>query len=112
MCGAAMRVLVTGGAGYVGSALTESLLDLGHEVRVVDCGFFGLDHVDTRAELIAGNILDFDSALLEEVDGGIHLAGLSNDPMANYSPSLNYMVNAAGTAIVAQACKDAGIRRL
>jgi nucleoside-diphosphate-sugar epimerase len=107
----AVRVLVTGGAGYVGSALTHTLLDEGFRVRVVDCGFFGLDHVDSRAEVIAGSILDFAGEWLNGVDAVVHLAGLSNDPMAAFSPSLNYMLNAGGAAIVAQATKEAGIRR-
>src|SRR6266849_4966380 len=106
-----MKVLITGGAGYVGSVLTGWLLDRGHSVRVVDCGFFGLDHVDSRAELVTGDILEFDKAWLDGVDAVIHLAGLSNDPMAAFSPSLNYMLNASCAAIVAQATKDAGIRR-
>jgi nucleoside-diphosphate-sugar epimerase len=106
-----MRVLVTGGAGYIGSVLTRVLLDRGFEVRVVDRGLFGLDHLDPRAELIAADILDFDKDWLDGVAAVIHLAGLSNDPMAAFSPSLNYLLNAAGAAIVAQATKDAGISR-
>lgn len=106
-----MRVLITGGAGYVGSVLVRLLIDRGHLVRVVDSGFFGLEHVDARAELIYGNILDFDPEWLDGIEAVIHLAGLSNDPMAAFSPSLNYLLNAGGAAIVAQAAKDAGVRR-
>lgn len=106
-----MFVLVTGGAGFVGSALTRMLIDEGRTVRVLDSGFFGLDHVDPRAELIEGDILEFDHAWLAGVDAVVHLAGLSNDPMAAFSPSLNYLLNAGGAAIVAQAAKDAGIKR-
>lgn len=106
-----MKVLLTGGAGFIGSVLTPALINRGHSVRVLDCGFFGLDHVDSRAELISGNILDFERDWLDGVEAVIHLAGLSNDPMAAFSPSLNYMLNAGGAAIVAQAAKDAGIQR-
>src|SRR5258708_39916248 len=107
-----MKVLVTGGAGYVGSVLVRRLIDRGHVVRVVDCGFFGLDHVDPRAELISGNILDFDRDWLDGVEGVVHLAGLSNDPMGAFSPTLNYMINAGGAAIAAQSAQDAGVHRL
>jgi nucleoside-diphosphate-sugar epimerase len=104
-------VLVTGGAGYVGSVVVPTLLSRGYRVRVVDSGWFGLDHVPAEAELIAGDILEFDIAWLRGVDAVIHLAGLSNDPMAAFSPSLNYMLNAAGAGIVGQAARDAGVAR-
>lgn len=109
--GGLLRVLVTGGAGFIGSVLTSLLIDEGHRVRVVDCGFFGLDHVDTRAEVIDGDILEFSPDWLDGIDAVVHLAGLSNDPMAAFSPRLNYMLNAAGAAIVAQATKTARISR-
>jgi len=80
-------------------------------VRVVDRGFFGLDHIDNRAEMIEGDILAFNPEWLNGVDAVVHLAGLSNDPMADFSPRLNYMLNAAGAAIVAQATKSARISR-
>jgi nucleoside-diphosphate-sugar epimerase len=106
-----VKVLITGGAGFVGSVLTPLLVNEGHTVRVVDRGFFGLDHVDDRAEVIDGDILDFNPNWLDGIDAVVHLAGLSNDPMAAFSPRLNYMFNAAGAAIVAQASKSAGIKR-
>jgi nucleoside-diphosphate-sugar epimerase len=106
-----LKVLVTGGAGFIGSVLTTLLIDTGHNVRVVDRGFFGIDHVDDRAEVIDGDILDFNPEWLDAIDAVVHLAGLSNDPMAAFSPKLNYMFNAAGAAIVAQATKSAGISR-
>jgi len=106
-----LKVLITGGAGFIGSVLTPLLIDKGHTVRVVDRGFFGLDHVDNRAQVIDGDILDFNPDWLDPMDAVIHLAGLSNDPMAAFSPRLNYMFNAAGAAIVAQATKSAGISR-
>lgn len=107
-----MKVLVTGGAGYIGSVLTRRLLERGDQVRVVDCGLFGLDHVDPGAELIVGNILAFDPEWLDGIGAVVHLAGLSNDPMAAFSPSLNYTLNAGGAAIVAHSVKAAKISRL
>jgi nucleoside-diphosphate-sugar epimerase len=104
-------VLVTGGAGYVGSVVVPTLLSRGYRVRVIDSGWFGLDHVPPEAELISGDILDFDASWLDGVGAVIHLAGLSNDPMAAFSPTLNYIVNAAGAGIVGQAARDAGVRR-
>ncbi len=106
-----MRVLITGGAGYIGSVLTPMLMDRGHHIRVVDVGWFGLGHVDERAEVIEGDILDFDRSWLDGIDAVVHLAGLSNDPMAAFSPALNYILNATGPALVAEAAKDRGVAR-
>lgn len=106
-----MRVLITGGAGYIGSVLVLRLLERAYDVRVVDTGFFGVEHLPREVELIVGDILEFEDEWLVGVDGVIHLAGLSNDPMADFSPKLNYKVNAAGSAIVTEVCKRNGIRR-
>lgn len=106
-----MRVLVTGGAGYIGSVLVPALLERGYEVRVVDLGLFGTGHLPPQAELIEADALDFDEAWLDGVEAVIHLAGLSNDPMADFSPRLNYLYNAAAAAIAAQAAKAAGVNR-
>ena len=106
-----MRVLVAGGAGYIGSTLVPLLLEQDHEVRVVDIGLFGTSHLPKEAEIIVADVMNFDETWLDGVEAVIHLAGISNDPMAEFSPALNYTVNAAGTAIFAHAAKKAGVRR-
>src|SRR3970040_1546293 len=102
-----MRVLVTGGAGYVGSVLVPVLLERGYDVRVVDIRLFGTDHLPQETEVVLGDVMQFQGQWLEGVGAVIHLAGISNDPMAEFSPKLNYTFNAAGAAIVAQAAKQA-----
>ncbi len=106
-----MKILVTGGAGYVGAVLTAALLERGYEVKVVDLLLWGRDHLAEGVEVIRGDVSKFDPAWLDGIDSVIHLAGLSNDPMADFSPALNFIYNAAGAAIMAFACKKAGIRR-
>jgi nucleoside-diphosphate-sugar epimerase len=106
-----MRVLVTGGAGYIGSVLVPTLIERGYQVRVVDLGLFGTGHLPAEAEVIQADVVDFDQQWLKDVDAVIHLAGLSNDPMADFSPRLNYLYNAASAAIIAHAAKGAGISR-
>jgi nucleoside-diphosphate-sugar epimerase len=113
-----MHVLVTGGAGYIGLELCRQLLDRGDRVRVVDRFFFGeeplrtlADESDGRLEFVAGDIRNFDDAWLDEIDGVSHLAGLSNDPTAEYNPDANWQMNAIATERIAEACKRRGIER-
>ena len=70
----------------MGSVLVRLLIDRGHLVRVVDSGFFGLDHVDARAELIPGNILDFDREWLDGVEAVVHLVGIIRESRGASSP--------------------------
>ena len=108
------RILVTGGAGYVGSALVPRLLECGYDVRVVDKLVFGrdgLDSVSDRIELIACDIRDIKMNALEGLDAVIHLAGLSNDPTAEFDPDANESINARGTVALAHLCKKMGVER-
>src|SRR5215475_1481149 len=107
-------ILVTGGAGYIGCVAVRQLLDKGEAVRVFDKLYFGaegLDEVAESVEIVQGDIRTFDSAVLDGCDAVLHLAGLSNDPTAEFNPKANEEINTAGTEVVAKACKAKGIRR-
>jgi nucleoside-diphosphate-sugar epimerase len=113
-----MHVLVTGGAGYIGLELCRQLLERGDSVRVVDRFFFGdaplrelRERSDGRLTAIPGDLRAFDDAWLDGIDGVSHLAGLSNDPTAEYNPDANWQMNAIATEQLAQACKRRGIAR-
>lgn len=109
-----MRVLVTGGAGYIGSVLVPMLVQRGDEVRVFDRFYFGkeaLAPVADRVTLVEGDLRWFDPTVLEGVEAVIHLAAISSDPIADYDPERAWEVNATGTAKLAQACKERGIQR-
>jgi nucleoside-diphosphate-sugar epimerase len=111
---APFMILVTGGAGFLGAVLVRELLDRGYAVRVHDKLLFGtrgLDSVRGRIELVPGDIRSFDPALLDGVTAVLHLAGLSNDPMAEFNPRANYEINTVGTERVARACRERGVRR-
>lgn len=114
-----MNILVTGGAGYLGSVLVPNLLMRGHNVRVIDIGYFGLSHLyglTSQMELICSDLTRINSdeafldSLLDEQDCVIHLAALSNDPSAEAYPDLTYALNLHTTSILAKAAKERGIR--
>ena len=104
-----MKIMVTGGAGYVGSALCPVLHDRGHEVLVVDLGIFGQS--PDRFPLMAGDIDSLEDEVIERFDAIIHLAGLSNDPMAHFSPLTNFKVNAASATYLAYRAKKLGVKK-
>ncbi len=109
-----MRVLVTGGAGYVGSVLVPQLLKQEHVVRVVDSLYFGKKHlreIESKIDLVKGDIRTISPRMLKGMEAVIHLAALSNDPMCNLSPSLTYQVNTEATMRLARLAKASGVRR-
>lgn len=108
-------ILVTGGAGYIGAVLVEELLKRGNSVRVYDRFYFGwraVEHLRDQVEFVQGDIRTFDPAALDGVTAVAHLAGLSNDPMAEFNPKANLSINVDGTRAVAEACKQRGVPRL
>ena len=110
-----LTVLVTGGAGYIGCVLTERLLERGYSVRLLDRMYWGeepLERVRDRVELVVADVREMPANALDGVDGVIHLAGLSNDPTAEYDPAANWQMNALATEALGNACVAAGIERL
>jgi nucleoside-diphosphate-sugar epimerase len=100
-------ILVTGGAGYIGSQLVHELIAQGHDVRVVDRFWFGnpfLPH--ERLELIDGDVREVNRSWFDGVTAVIHLAGLSNDPTADFAPDLNSESNVLATRILAEATAE------
>jgi nucleoside-diphosphate-sugar epimerase len=107
-------ILVAGGAGYIGSMLVPRLLDRGYRVRVLDRLFFGeesLAGLRERIDLVVGDVREVPAHALEGIDGIINLAGLSNDPTAEFRPETNWQMNAIATETLARACLERGIER-
>ena len=105
-----MKILIAGGAGYIGSILIPKLLERGYHVDVLDLLWFG-NHLPNGIKIIQKDVLDITEKDLSSYDQVIFLAGLSNDPMAEYSPKKNFISNAASPAYLAYISKLAGVKR-
>jgi nucleoside-diphosphate-sugar epimerase len=112
-------VLVTGGAGYIGSVTVARLLASGRAVRVLDSMLFGDDALSSLAgdpalEIVRGDVRDAAVVrrAVEGVEQVVHLARLVGDPACALDPALTRAVNVDATRTVAEACRAAGVRRL
>jgi nucleoside-diphosphate-sugar epimerase len=109
------KVLVVGGAGYVGSVLVDELLAVGFTVRVLDRLFYGrrsAEHFLDRVELVTADMRDFDASHVEGCAAVINLGGLSNDPTAEFNPKANEELNTHASIRVAEVARAAGVPRL
>ena len=105
-----MKILIAGGAGYVGSALVPKLQERGYTVDVLDLLWFG-NHLPAQTRLIQKDIFDLTDQDLKEYDQVIFLAGLSNDPMAEFSPAKNFIFNASSPSYLAYVAKKGGVKK-
>jgi UDP-glucose 4-epimerase len=109
-----MKILVTGGAGYIGSALTYLLIEQGHQVNVIDDLSNGFkDNVNPKANFVSGSILDestLDQGLIG-VDAVIHLAAKIRVEEGQIKPELYKKVNVEGTKLLLNKCKNLGITK-
>ncbi len=109
-----MKVLVTGGAGYIGSVLVRLLLEEGYDVKVVDRFFFGeksLKGVADKVEIVKADIRDIGESVFRDVDVVMDLAALSNDPSGELEPQKTIDINYLGRLRVAHLSKKAGVKR-
>ena len=105
-----MKILVTGGCGYVGSVLTEALVADGHDVTVVDTQWFG-NYLDASlsVRILREDVRNIDAMPLDGVESIIHLANVANDPGVELDPTLSWEVNALGTQQLADRAVRAGV---
>lgn len=114
----AHRVLVTGGAGYVGAVLVPQMLQSGYQVRVLDLFLYGENVLDSvkghpNLELIKGDIRDqgLVQSAVRGCDAVIHLACISNDPSVELDPALSHTVNYEAFGPLVHISKREGVRR-
>ena len=109
------KIFITGGAGYVGSALTPFLLNKGYKVTIFDLMIYGKDVIQNHKNLniIKGDIRDLN--LLRKVIPGhdivIHLACISNDPSFELNPKLGKSINLDAFEPLVKISKDSSIER-
>ena len=103
-----MKILITGGCGYVGTVLTQQLLMDGHQVTVVDTQWFG-NHLRPHPNLAVHkqDIREVDAIPLEGVEALLHLANIANDPGVELNPTLSWEVNVlAGQQLIDHAARS------
>jgi len=108
------KILLVGGAGYVGSVLSEELLERGYAVRILDRLYYGEDglrDVRDRVELVKGDMRTVGAEIMDGLSAIINVGGLSNDPTAEYNPKANHEMNTVATIKLAELCKAHGVRR-
>lgn len=110
-------ILVTGGAGYLGSVLCTELLACNFRVRVLDKLMFGSAPIapllnQEGFELIVGDLTELHRwpHILDNIDAVVHLAGLANDPSCYLRPEMTERVNYEASVALAKAAKQKGIR--
>ena len=109
-----MNVLVTGGAGYIGSVLSRILLEKGYNVTILDRLFFGTDSIDEISDqitLIKDDVRFFNPRILEHTDAIFDLASLSNDPCGELDPQKTMEINYLGRVRVAKLAKKKGVKK-
>jgi len=113
-----MKILVTGGAGYIGSVVTRMLLSSGHDVRVADAllhggqGLLGLFH-EERFQFVCGDLRDTSAArrAIEGIEAVVHLAAIVGDPACARQPQLARDVNVEASLRLFDLSRAAGIKR-
>jgi nucleoside-diphosphate-sugar epimerase len=109
-----MRVLVTGHNGYIGAVMVPMLLTERFEVVGLDSNLFGECRFGEDLAAVPGidkDLRDVTRDDLRGFDAVVHLGGLSNDPLGNLDADLTYAINHRGSMRLAEAAKEAGVRR-
>lgn len=110
-----MKVLLTGSGGYIGIVTAPVLMQKGHEVVGIDAGFYQsgwlYNGVSQMPRSIQKDIRAITAEDLAGFDAIVHMAELSNDPLGQLNPDITYKINHQGSVALAQAAKQAGVKR-
>jgi nucleoside-diphosphate-sugar epimerase len=112
------RILVIGGAGYIGSALVGLLLDRGYRVRVLDRMLYGQEPIapmlgNPRLEIMRADLRQVDSVVqaMQDVDAVVHLGAIVGDPACALNEQVTIDINLVATRMIAEVAKGLGIKR-
>ena len=108
-----MKILVTGGCGYIGTNLTNALLDLGHKVTIVDIMWFGnfLNTTHNNLAIIQADIREIDKIPMDGIDTVIHLANIANDPTGDLNSKLTWEVNVLASKLLIEKAIKNGVEQ-
>ncbi len=110
-----MKVLITGGAGYIGSVLTRELLSTGYQVKILDRLFFGEETINDihnpDLEVVRGDVRYCNPSILDDVDAVVDLAALSNDPVGELDPDKTWDINYLGRLRMAKLSEKKDVER-
>ena len=109
-----MKILLTGHKGYIGAVAAPMLQAAGYEVVGLDSDLFaGCDFGKPSPEIpeIRKDLRDVTAADLKGIDGVLHFAALSNDPLGDLNPQITYDINHTASVGLAKAAKAAGAQR-
>jgi len=112
------NILVTGGAGYIGSVLTRNLVLSKYNVKVLDSLVFGQDGIselvsNNSVNLFVGDIRNKEIIpdVLKEVDCVVHLAAIVGEPLCSKIPKAARQINEFATKYLIDSCKKSGVQR-
>lgn len=107
------KILILGGGGYVGTVLTNKLLSLNYNVKIIDTFWFGnflKEHANLK--VISKDFRDLEIKDYEGYDSIIHLANIANDPTVELAPNLSWEINVLGSYNVMEKAIKAGIKQI
>lgn len=106
------KLVITGGAGYIGSVLSKEAVDAGYEVHVVDRFFFGNQELDRHGvALHKMDTRDLDPKVLEGAHAVLDLAAISNDPAGELNPEITLEINFEARKDLQALCNQLGVER-
>ena len=107
-------IMITGGAGYIGSVMTKMFLDKGYNVTCIDRFYFGFESIQSflsnkHYNYVQKDIRSLSKKDFNNIDAVVDLAGISNDPSCDLDENLTEKINHQGTVNVATTAKAAGV---